>query len=210
MLELAHLNGKPDHLDRSLQGFLIDLSPVRYRNSNTGRTHNKYRWAVPPYPPLDLTSCDTHFNEIVQHDLFFLWDECFMLLVDECIRWKTGDHVANKTAPVLLTNIFKLWIRLWGPPKNILTDQEGGLVSAAADTFFDRFRIHRKLVGKDGATSKGLVERHIQLVKLAMLKLKKLLEKDGIDISHSELVQEVCMSQNILLEYGGGSPQSHY
>ena len=114
----------------------------------------------------------------------------------------------NKTGPVLLQNIFKLCIRIWTPPRNILTDQEGGLVSAAADTFFDPFRIKRKLVGKDGATSKGLAERHIQLAKLAMLKLKKLLEKDGIDISHSELVQEVCMSQNLLLEYGGGSPQT--
>ena len=40
-----------------------------------------------------------------------------------------------------------------------------------------------------------------------MLKLKKLLEKDGLEISHSELVQEVCMSQNLLLDYSGGSPQ---
>ena len=47
----------------------------------------------------------TQFNETVQHDLFFLWDESFMLLIDECIRWKTGDHVPNKTGPVLRQNI---------------------------------------------------------------------------------------------------------
>ena len=60
---------------------------------------------------------------------------------------------------------------MWGLPTNILSDQEGGLVSASADTVSDRFRINRKLVGKDGTTANGLVERHIQLVKLSMLKL---------------------------------------
>ena len=89
-------------------------------------------------------------NEAVQHDLFVLWNESFSRLIDECIRCRAGEHIANKTRLVVLQNIFRLWIEMWGLPMNILSDQEGGLVSASADTFSDRFRINRKLVGKDG------------------------------------------------------------
>ena len=69
------------------------------------------------------------FNEVVQHDLFFLWDETFMILIDEATKWKTGDHLINKTGPVLVKALNYLWIRIWGAMQNLLTDQEGGLMS---------------------------------------------------------------------------------
>ena len=71
----------------------------------------------------------TNFHEIVQHDLFFLWDEPFMLLIDEAIRWKAGDALPNKQGPTLIRAIMNIWIRLWGPMQYLLSDQEGGLVS---------------------------------------------------------------------------------
>ena len=37
------------------------------------------------------SSLATQFNEVVETDLFFLWDKTFILMIDECIRWKTGD-----------------------------------------------------------------------------------------------------------------------
>ena len=41
-----------------------------------------------------------------------------------------------------------------------------------------------------------------------MLKLKAALQKQGIEISDNEIAAEVCMSHNLLLEYGGGTPQA--
>ena len=113
----------------------------------------------------------TTFNEIVQHDLFFMWDKVFMLLIDEAIRYKMGDHLENKLGPTLVRALYRIWIRFWGPPQHILSDQEGGLLSAEATRMFDRLSITRLLVGKDGTSTKGLVERHIALTKIAMLKL---------------------------------------
>ena len=149
----------------------------------------------------------THFNQVVQHDLFFLFDETFMLLIDEAIRWKTGGHLATKQGPDLIKALLNLWIRLWGPPCNILTDQEGGLVSNEATAFFSRLNITRLLVGKEGSTTKGLVERHIALTKFAILKLHSAMRSEGLPIDYDMLVQEVCMSQNLLLDYHGGTPQ---
>ena len=148
-----------------------------------------------------------NFNELVMEDLFFLWDQCFMLLIDECIRWKTGDHVDNKRVQTLLKAIIYLWIRVWGPMQTLLIDQEGGLVGNESTAFFDNLQITRAIVGTEASTAKGLVERHIQITKLSMLRLRKSATTTGLDLSYSDLCQECCMSQNLLLEYAGGTPQ---
>ena len=89
----------------------------------------------------------THFNNIVQHDLFFLFDQAFMLLIDEAIRWKSGCLLKSKQGPELIKALLNLWIRLWGPMSNLLTDQEGGLVSTEATTFFSRLNTPRSAAG---------------------------------------------------------------
>ena len=159
------------------------------------------------HKPLVKGHFAVHFNEIVQHDIFFLWDDTFMLLIDEATRWKTGDKLENKQGPTIVKALWQLWLRFWGPMQNLLSDQEGGLLSTPATKLCDRLSINRLLVGKGGATTKGLVERHIALTKISMLKLKKATVDEGLDVSHSEICQEVCMSQNLLLEYNGGTPQ---
>ena len=129
------------------------------------------------------------FNEVVQHDLFFMWELIFMLLIDEAIRWKAGDQVENKLGPTLVRALYRLWIRFWGPMRNLLSDQEGGLLSDEATRMFDRLSITRLLVGRDGSSTKGLGERHIALTKIGMLKLKKELQSAGIDITAGEICQ---------------------
>ena len=149
----------------------------------------------------------TTFNEVVQTDLFFLWDQTFQLMVDEAVRWKSGDHLPNKLGSTLVRNIVNMWIRLWGPPTYIMSDQEGGLVSTEATRFCDRFNITRVLVGKGGTSTKGLIERHVALTKYVMLRSKAACAREGLDLSYSEICQECCMSQNLMLEYNGGTPQ---
>ena len=80
----------------------------------------------------------TGFNNVVEPDLFFLWDETFILMIDQCIRWKTGQELASKKPHDLLKALIFLWIRIWGPMGKLITDQEGGLVSNEATAFFDR------------------------------------------------------------------------
>ena len=147
------------------------------------------------------------FNEYVLQDLFFLFDETFTLMIDECIRWKTGDHLADRHTATILRSLIYLWLRIWGPMEHLMTDQEGGLMSAEANAFFDNFEINRIVVGTEGSTTKGLVERHIQITKLSMLRFRKTANEQGLDVTHSDLCQECCMMQNHLLEYAGGTPQ---
>ena len=52
-------------------------------------------------PKLKL-SMATQFNQYVQQDLFFLFDETFILMIDECIKWKTGGHLRSKLSVDLI------------------------------------------------------------------------------------------------------------
>ena len=87
-----------------------------------------------------------------------LFDQTFMLLIDGCIRYKMGDHLPDKRGPTIVRALYKLWIRVWGPPQNLLSDQEGGLLSNECTRMFDKLNINRLLVGTGGSTTKGLVE----------------------------------------------------
>ena len=133
-----------------------------------------------------------------------------MLIIDEAIRWTYGAHLKSKEGVELVRAMLDIWIRLWGPMQYLLSDQEGGLLTNESTPFFSRMCINRLLVGKDGATTKGLVERHIALTKLAMLKLYSAMNKDCMKVDLHMLSQEVCMSQNLLLDYNGGTPQQAF
>ena len=150
----------------------------------------------------------TQFGESVQTDLFFLFDEVFVLIIDEAIRWKSGNHLPGKETKHLLNNLMSSWIRIFGPPKHLITDQEGALMSSEATQFCEQFGITRVPVGQGRVGSKGLVERHISLTKHSMLTLKKQLDSQGIAVTYGELIMESCMAQNHILEYNGGTPQT--
>ena len=128
----------------------------------------------------------------------------FHFLIAQCIRWKTGDELQSKQPHDLLRALVYLWIRIWGPMQTLMSDQEGGFVSNEATAFFDRLGIGRVLVGTDGSTTKGLVERHIQLTKLGMLRFKRTAKDSNINVTDGECCQEICQAQNLLLDYAGG------
>ena len=57
--------------------------------------------------------------------------------------------------------------------------------------------------GKQHSTT-GLVEKHIDLTKLTMSKLKAEAERWGIEIEKEELAAEAGMAQNLTISYDGG------
>ena len=55
-------------------------------------------------------------------------------------------------------------------------------------------------------TGTGLIERHVGLTEISMLKLEAELNRQGIAVSINELARECVMSHNISLNYGGVTP----
>ena len=44
----------------------------------------------------------TKFNNVVQADLFFLWERVFIIIVDECTRYKFAAGLPNKSYKAIL------------------------------------------------------------------------------------------------------------
>lgn len=66
----------------------------------------------------------TPFNEMVQHDLFFLRDETFSLCIDERIRWETVGYLPEKTMKTMMRLLMVSWLRTWGPVHNLLSTEK--------------------------------------------------------------------------------------
>ena len=95
-----------------------------------------------------------------------------------------------------------------------LSDQESSLASDDFGRLCDKFGSERWLAGSDPHhlgrggkhTSTGLAEKHMDLVKLSMLKLKADVDEGSSPATHDEIAAEVMLAQNCLLSYGGVTP----
>ena len=91
-------------------------------------------------------------------------------------------------------------------------DQQMSLMSHETGAEFERLGMERCPKGTtagQGAeqhTGTGLVERHIQLLKLSMYKLKAELSRQGLVHEPQDLCRERAMAHNITLNYKGVTP----
>ena len=153
-----------------------------------------------------------YFNENVQMDLFKWEDTWFMLLIDEASRFKVCCTIDGQDYEKLLTAFMRHWIYIFGPPKNLVLDQQVALMGHEAAVEFERLSIARaprgttQGHGADQHTGTGIVERHVGLIKLTMYKLRAELHRQGLQPTHEELGQESAMAHNLTLSYGGVTP----
>ena len=161
------------------------------------------------------TVCTNHpsvFNEEVQLDYFQLWDHWFMILIDVATRYKTVTKVTGRDLPTSLHTILHNWIRYFGPMRKLISDQESSIMSHEAAVEFERLNISRQPAGATRGkaqgqhTTTGLVEKHVELVKLSMLKLRADAERQGLEWSYADLAAEASFAQNATLNIGGYTP----
>ena len=166
---------------------------------------------LPNRPQHKVNNAGT-FNQCVQADLFKLFGSWILLLVDEATRYKVATVVESREAAELQQRLMEHWMRYFGPPASLVMDQEASLMSHDTAAEFERLNIERKPKGTTaGAAAKqhtgtGLVERHVGLLKLTMMKLKAELDRQGIVYEISEIAMESAMAHNSTLNYGGVTP----
>eukprot|EP00438_Fugacium_kawagutii_P029807 Skav231475 [mRNA] locus=scaffold1100:530653:539709:- [translate_table: standard] len=166
---------------------------------------------LPNRPQLKLNNAGT-FNQCVQADLFELWDKWFLLLVDEATRYKVAVMTPSRESQELQQRLLEHWMRFFGPPGSLVMDQEASLMSHETAGEFERLSIERKPKGTTAGpaasqhTGTGLVERHVGLMKLTMLKLRAELDRQGIICEVNDIAMEAAMAHNSTLNYGGVTP----
>ena len=148
------------------------------------------------------------FNDIISIDLFFMWGKSWMLILDDCTRYKQCGEVDGKDGRTLLRALLYLWMRIFGPPRTLVSDQEGGIMSDLAGRELERFSIVRRPKGSERGkhTGTGGPERHVQLTKLSMLKIRAECDRQGLQVPEEDMAYEAAMAQNLVLEYGRVTP----
>eukprot|EP00439_Symbiodinium_sp_Y106_P056295 s2395_g7.t2 len=152
--------------------------------------------------PKVRTDQPTSFNEEVQVDYFKLWDSWFMIIVDVATRYKTIVQVPGRDLPNALRALLQNWLRFFGPMGTLVSDQESCLMSHEAAAEFERLTIHRQPTGttRGGAqgqhTTTGVVEKHTDLAKITMMKLRAEAERQGMDIDMQDIAAEASFAQN--------------
>jgi hypothetical protein len=112
----------------------------------------------------------------VQCDAFSLLGQEYLLLVDELFHYKQAELLEAQDFDAYSRAIMTCWIRFFGPPVALVSDQGGTFAGDEWAGMCDRFGITRILAGSDPEgqkhTKTGLVEKHIHLLKLTVLKLR--------------------------------------
>ena len=158
------------------------------------------------------TDLALHFNEVVQVDLFNYGDQQFILIIDEATRYKIATQCEGRELRHILAAIMKSWIRYVGPMRTLVSDQETSLMTIHAGVELQRLGIGRRPGGTTSGvqgqkhTTTGLVEKHIDLIKLTMAKLQAEAGRWGLEMEGEELASEAGMAANTTHCIGGYSP----
>ena len=165
-----------------------------------------------PHRPQMRVGGAISFGDTLQIDLFFLNNITYLLMVDEATRFKMCRVLPGQDSEHIMEALMKSWIYLFGPPSRIVMDQQVSLMSHESGMEFERLNITRVPKGTtSGAaanqhTGTGIVERHVQLMKLTMLKLQAEMSRQGVTLENDEMAGEAAMAHNITLSYGGVTP----
>ena len=139
-------------------------------------------------------------------------EQWILLMVGEATRYKAAGPVRSREHHELLNKMFDIWYVTFGPPAQLVLDQETSLMGHEAGRELERFGVERVPKGTTAGpagkqrTGTGLVERHVGLLEISMLKLEAELDRQGIQISVGDLARECSMSHNMSLNYGGVTP----
>ena len=132
MRDLLQMAGAPEHVLAEDQNVVDTCSSCRewQRRSNKLVTS------------LTITS---QFNEGVQFDLLFLEDGLIVAhVICMCIGWAQGEMVKDREPKTVLAAIDHFWIRVYGPPEVIVSDQEGALFPDEGAIWASRWSIELK------------------------------------------------------------------
>ena len=80
----------------------------------------------------------THFNETVQWDAIFIYDDMLSHCLDEAIRLTRVRILPNKEAPTIISAITRSWLQHYDPMRNLISDGESAMTSQAAAVWADR------------------------------------------------------------------------
>ena len=105
----------------------------------------------------------SYFNESVQWDAIFIYDDCLSHCLDEAIRLTRVKVLPDREAQTIISSITRSWIQHYGPMRYLISGGEGAMTSQIAAVWADRHCI--QLRTKPSGAHAQTVERHHELFR---------------------------------------------
>ena len=155
-------------------------------------------WNRPGPRSVVSTRLPDKFNQEIECDLLFVGSHVVLHVIDRCIRWSAAIKIADRSTDSLLRGLQTCWFGPFGPPVELISDQEGGLNEEAGARLQARqckltLRARGQHVGID------LLRRQIHLMDSDAT-------NHGLRVDFEQILSEAVFAKNILLTYGGWSP----
>ena len=194
MQELLKAAGAPSNALAMVQAVVDTCRACRTWTRPGPRAVSRYRLA-------------TAFNELVQWDICFVYEDALSHLIDECTRYSKLAILPPpepKSAETIIQTITRSWLRHFGPMRYLAADGESGLSSAAAAQWAHRHNIELKV--KAPRAHAWMVERHHELFRQIVHRTKSQLESEGIVLLPEDLYAECNFVKNAMISIGGVTP----
>ena len=116
----------------------------------------------------------------------------------------TSTWLPSKTTPALLTGIDQIWIRPYGAPDIIESDQESGLVNDEAKVYFSSVGVELKLKGVNAHVR--MLEKHHDWLRLQYNRVKSQCLEEGLNFTKEQLLSVCLTAKNSLFTVGKSTP----
>ena len=161
-------------------------------------------WARPGNKSVVSGKVTEAMNELVQIDLLFYKEFVILHMVDATTRWSTATILKDRSADEILTNIDTSWCKLYGPPRVLMSDQEGAVATDYIASELEKRGITLQLVAREQHC--GMVERHNEILRRQLHLLEKQATDDGLRVTINTLLGEALYAKNILFRVGNTTP----
>eukprot|EP00971_Amphidinium_carterae_P342128 6481320-Amphidinium_carterae.1 len=161
-------------------------------------------WARRPDHAVHSNNITTMFNECVQVDLLFLAEGTVLHCVDTTIKWSVAAFIKDRSTEEVLRTLTHIWLRQYGPPATIVSDQEGALSGDAARLWASRWGLVVLLRPRQAHAN--IVERAHDVVRGIYLKIRSQTKAEGLICTPEEILDEAILAKNTLVGHGRQSP----
>ena len=144
------------------------------------------------------------FNKEVQIDLLFYKTHIVFHAIDACIRWSSVALIPDRKSESILEGFCEAWLRMFGPPETVLSDQEGGVIPEDIGQWFANKGI--QLVFRARNQHCAMIERHNELLRKQLHVTEDQSTTEGLRVSFRTLLAEAVFAKNALFQVGNFTP----
>ena len=118
------------------------------------------KYKRPPSKSVVCFALSKELNESVAMDIKYWENHLVFHLVDHATRFSSAAIIRSKHKDSIISKVFQIWIFIFGPPKQILTDYGGEFTSDDFREIGEKLSTTIKTTAAERPWSNGINERH--------------------------------------------------